>query len=301
MASLARALRAIVVVVAAVAVATTPASAQIQPGTKYRGGDVLSDPESGLRLTMPAGWSGQLSPDGEVFLMAPDSGDGRIIVLADELSEDDARRQLGDVIDLGGGLRLTPVSPIKSVATSHLSADYSVAGAGSPHVATVDVRLMSSGVGVAFILLAPPATADSQRRAMREFAFSLGVTDTSSALATSAQGASNDAWEPYLRGKYLARFFTRTGYTESTELWLCSDGTFAYVSQGGGFGGGASGAARGSGGGRWSATGAGKNGSLTLHWSSGGRTTMKLLYDYEQNRMYINDERVLRGKNERCR
>jgi hypothetical protein len=274
--------------------------AQVLPGQVYRGGDVVSDPQSGLRLTMPDGWSGQLSRDGEFFVMVPDSGEGTIVVVADELTDAAARRQLGEVIDLGGGVKLRPGGQVHEVATGHYSADFEVEGSDSPRVATVDVRIANSGLGVAFVLLSPPSTADSLRGDMRELAFSLGVIDSKVTPATATAGGG-DAWEPYLRGRYLARYFTRTGYTESTELWLCSDGTFAYRSQGGGFGGGASGAAQASGSGAWSATGAGKSGTLILTWSSGGSTTLELGYDYEQDRMYLNGERVLRGTNERCR
>jgi hypothetical protein len=83
-------------------------------------------------------------------------------------------------------------------------------------------------------------------------------------------------------------------------MWLCSDGTFAYDSQGGGFGGGASGAARATGGGRWSATGAGRSGTLTLLWGNGERSTFALEYDYDRDRLYVDGERMLRGANERC-
>lgn len=130
---------------------------------------------------------------------------------------------------------------------------------------------------------------------MRELALSLGVTEP------TAQGSGgNDEWEPYLRGRYLARFYTRTGYTESTELWLCSDGVFYFNNQSGGFGGGASGAFQGAGNGRWSASGAGATGSLDLEWSNGGQSTWPLEYDYDQNQLFVNGQRMLRGENERC-
>jgi len=126
-------------------------------------------------------------------------------------------------------------------------------------------------------------------------AFSLGVTEPATQTA-----AGNDEWEPFLRGLYLARYYTRTGYTESTELWLCSNGVFYYNSQGGGFGGGASGAAQSTGGGQWSATGAGKTGTLLLQWSNGERSSLALEYDYENNRVFVDGDRMLRGNNERC-
>ncbi len=280
---------------AVVALAATHAAAQIEPGRIYTGGQQISDPETGLRLTLPDGWRGRLSPDGLSFLLESEEGGGYIVVLGDELTEAEARTQMAQPLDLGDGIVLTPAGPIQDVAAGHLSARYSVSGPPSEFVGTVDVRLTQSGLGVAFILLSPPPAAEVQREAMREFAFSLGVE----APAVQEPGAA-DEWEPFLRGLYLARYFTRTGYTESTELWLCSNGTFYYDSQGGGFGGGASGAAQSRGQGRWSATGAGKTGTLTLAWSNGERTTLALEYDYEQNRVFVNGDRMLRGNNERC-
>jgi hypothetical protein len=277
-------------------VGTAPtAASQIQPGRIYRGGEQISDPSLGLRLTMPAGWQGRLAPDGESFQMESDAGGGYMVVLADRVTEAEARQRMAEPVDLGGGVVLTPASAVQDVAAGHLTAGYTVRGAPAEYVGTVDVRLTQSGLSVAFVLLSPPAAAAEQRETMREFAFSLGVEQP------VAPAGSGEEWEPYLRGLYLARYFTRTGYTESTQIWLCSDGTFSYDSQGGGFGGGASGAARAAGGGRWSATGAGERGTLVLDWSDGERTTFELRYDYGQNRVYLNGERMLRGKNERCR
>lgn len=278
------------------ALVATPVTAQIQPGRVYSGGERISDPSSGLHLTLPQGWRGQLSPDGSAFMLQSESGGGYMFVTADQMTEAQARAEMSQPVDLGNGVRLMPAGEIQQVATSHLSARYTVRGAPGEMLATADVRLTRDGLGVAFIVLSPPQSADAHREAMREFAFSLGMTEPQ---AQSAGGA--DEWEPYLRGRYLARYFTRTGYTESTELWLCSDHTFYYNSQGGGFGGGASGAAQATGGGRWSATGAGRTGTLQLQWGNGETSSWSLEYDYENDRVFVNGQRMLRGNNERCR
>lgn len=277
------------------ALCAVPATAQIQPGRVYGGGERIRDPESGLTLTLPAGWRGALSPDGSSFVMESEMGGGYMVVLADQLDEAEARAQLSRPIDLGAGVMLTPSGEIHEIATGHLSAGFEVGGAASEMVATVDVRLTQSGLGVAFVLLSPPPSAEGHRSSMRELALSLGVTE---AAAQAQHGG--DEWEPYLRGRYLARFFTRTGYTESTELWLCSDGTFWLNDQSGGFGGGASGAFQRLGGGRWYATGAGATGTLQLESSDGARVSWALEYDYDEDRLYVNGERMLRGENERC-
>ena len=276
------------------------ADAQIQPGRTYAGGEVISDPELGLRLTLPRGWRGLLAPDGSSFRLSPDSGTGYIVVLAEEMTEAEARRQMANPIDLGDGVVLRPQGAISEVASGHFSATYTVSGAPSRLDGSIDVRLARGGLGVAFILLSPPDASEAHRIIMREFAFSLGLAATPARPAPESAQSGNDAWEPFLRGLYMARYFTRTGYTDSTELWLCSDGTFRYRSLGGGFGGGASGAFQGTANGRWTATGVGKTGSLVLESSAGSRMTLALSYDYELNRVMVNGERWLRGRNEVC-
>lgn len=287
--------RALVVVVALLLVVGRPAAGQIQPGQVYLGGDRISDPSVGLALTLPQGWRGALAPDGSAFVMESESGGGYLVVMADQGTEAEARAQMAAPLDLGGGVVLRPEGEVRQIASGHLSARYTVSGTPTPLAGTVDVRITGGGLGVAFVLLSPPAAVERHRDEMRAFALSLGVSEP---VAQSAGG--QDEWEPYLRGAYLARFYTRTEYTESTELWLCADGTFYLNDQAGGFGGGASGAVQGLGQGRWSATGSGATGTLTLQWSNGERSTWELEYDYELNRTYVNGARWLRGENDRC-
>lgn len=278
-----------------VALTASPAASQIEPGRVYNGGDQIRDPDSGLTLTLPDGWRGALAPDGASFQMEPLTADAFLVVIADLLTEEEARSQMTQPVPLGNGVVLTPAGEIREIAERHLSASYAVSGAPAELQGTVDVRLTQDGLGVAFVLLTPEGSSDTHLASMRQLALSLGVTEP-----TAQSAGGDDEWQPYLRGRYLARFFTRTGYTESTELWLCSDGTFYFNDQAGGFGGGASGAVQGTGNGRWSATGAGATGTLHLEWSGGGRSDWDLEYDYDQDRLYLNGDRMLRGENERC-
>ena len=290
-------LGAAAIVAAGLGPGTGPLSAQIQPGRLYGPGEVISEPSVGLSLTIPTGWRGALAPDGSMFMLEPLAGTGVIFVVADELSEEEARAEMDRPLDLRNGIVLTPIGEIREISAGHLSRPVLVQGAPTEMVGTVDVRLTGDGLGVAFILLSPTAQAVPQAEAMRTFALSLGMGEP--AVRTSTD-AADDAWEPYLRGRYLARYHTTSGYTESTELWLCSDGSFHFDDQAGGFGGGASGAFQGVGGGRWSATGAGASGTLTLEWSNGERSSWALEYDYGKNELYIEGSRWLRGSNERC-
>ncbi len=37
-----------------------------------------------------------------------------------------------------------------------------------------------------------------------------------------------------------------------------------------------------------------------LQWSNGEQSSMSLEYDYEQDRVFVSGDRMLRGNNERC-
>ena len=87
------------------------------------------------------------------------------------------------------------------------------------------------------------------------------------------------------------RYYTDSGYTDEQHLWLCSDGTFARRGAAGGFGGGASGAFQSDSTGRWQATGAGANGTLTLQYSDGSVARHELYWDYEKNRLHLDGKR----------
>lgn len=274
------------------------AAAQIEPGRVYAAGERITDPTSRLSVTLPAGWRGALAPDGNAFAMEATAGDAYILLVGERATEAEVRSDLSDPIELGDGLVLSPAGSIREVGPGHLSADFSVRGAPSELMGRVDVRVMDTGVALAFILLSPPASAERHVSALDEL---VGSLRADGAVAASTSADESDEWEPYLRGRYLVRYFTGSDYNESTELWLCSDGTFHFDDRSGGFGPGASGAYQGRGGGTWSATGAGRTGSLILRWSTGARNSWSLEYDYQEDRLLLNGEQWLRGENQRCR
>lgn len=279
-------------------VSVSPAEAQIEPGRVYAAGEIVSDPSVGLTLTIPHGWRGALAPDGQTFLLERTAGVGLMIVAGDQATEAEARAQLAAPVPLGNGVVLSPAGEIEQIAAGHLSTPFDVSGGATADLrGRVDVRLTDTGLAIAFMLITPAAEYDERVGDLRGLALSLGVTEP--ATPPEAAGGSDD-WDPFLRGAYLARFYTASGYTESTELWLCTDGTFRFNDQAGGYGPGASGAYQNANAGRWSATGTGATGTLTLEWANGERSTWSLEYDYDQGRTYVNGDRWLRGENERC-
>ena len=164
-------------------------SAQIQPGRVYQAGEIISEPSAGLSLTIPGGWRGALAPDGSMFMLEPVVGTGVMFVIADQIGEPEARAEMSKPLDLRNGIILTPAGEIREISSGHLSRPFVVQGAPMDMQGTVEVRLTSNGLGVAFILLSPPAQADPQLDAMRTFALSLGVTEPAQPAAAVHAGA----------------------------------------------------------------------------------------------------------------
>ncbi|NNE07506.1 MAG: hypothetical protein HKN20_02980, partial [Gemmatimonadetes bacterium] len=105
-------------------------------------------------------------------------------------------------------------------------------------------------------------------------------------------GHPSGNWAAELTGRKLTYFFTRTGYTEEDYIWLCADGRFYHSMQGGGFGGGASGAFASSNGGRWSASGGAGAGALTLQYNDGQSATYAL--SLEGTKLFLDGKRYFR-------
>ena len=106
-------------------------------------------------------------------------------------------------------------------------------------------------------------------------------------------------WLTYLKGKHIVRFFTGSGYSEEQHIWLCSNGNYIRRFDSGGFGSGASGAVQANYDGSWTATGQGERGRLILN-SADGRVSFNLRWDYDRNRLYVDEKRWLHDKNNAC-
>ena len=282
---------------------TGPAKAEVaRQGKLYPGGTLLEAPDVGVAFTVPEGWQA-LWPQGSEFLvMQPSDNQVMILAIVQEASEQEIRATMAAAIPLDSNVVLTPTSAVER-RDGALEARYDVGGGQIPLKAWGGARASEHGVAVAFVLAAP---ADRLERHLPTARALIGSPDLFSApagAATATEDAdqSGDRWDVYLKGRYLARYYTTTGYTDETHLWLCSDGTFIRSGAAGGFGGGASGAFQGGSSGRWQATGAGANGQLTLRFGDGSVAQHELFYDYDKDQLFVDGKRWLRGDNERCR
>ncbi|MDX1503954.1 MAG: hypothetical protein R3325_16465 [Thermoanaerobaculia bacterium] len=282
--------------------ALPPAALAVVPeaGTVYEGGTFVESPELGLGFLVPDGWRGQLSPDEELFVMVSSRHPGMLLAYAEETTLDETVRTMSAPVDLGDGVRLEPLGELDRRA-GFLSREFEVHGA-SPPAAAYARAIHSEGVTVSFVALVPEASIADGRRWVARLHTSLKRVAPPAPPAgggASSGSSTSDRWDDYLRGKHLVRFYTTTGFTSERHLWLCSDGSFAYSDESGGFGGGASGAFAGSSRGRWTATGVGDHGSLLLEYADGGTATYELTY--RDGKVLLDGDHWLRDANSFCR
>ena len=299
----------VVVVVAAVVLACLPAAAdpagtatEIEPGRVYDGGARLQVGEYGVTFTVPTGWRGALPQGSEYFIMEPTGGGAMLLATGDEGSLAELRTLLSAPLDLGDGIILRPTGSL-AVEGSEVRGQYRAEGSAQPLVGRVVARAGAHGIAVVYGLLAAPDQIERHLAALDLLAASTEMTPRPGAAGGQGGAARSggDSWAEYLKGKYLVRYYTQTGFTDEQHLWLCSDGTFYRSASSGGFGGGASGAFRGDSSGRWQADGAGESGSLTLRYGDGSVVRHELTYDYDADKLYLDDKRWLRDRNEHCR
>lgn len=279
---------------------------EVRQGVLYQGGTRLESSEDGVAFVVPKGWQA-VWPAGSEFLVMqqPSDPDTTLLVTVQEASEAEIRTTMSTPIDLGDGIVLLPTRAVEQRGSA-LEASYQVAGAPKPLIARGAAR-SRSGTALAFVLVGPSETLDSHLGTFRELVdgAQLAAPAAPSAGGGGASGGSSgggsDRWDAYLKGKYIVRYYTSSGYTDETHLWLCSDGSFYRRGAAGGFGGGASGAFDASSSGRWQATGAGANGTLILRYGDGSVAEHSLRWDYGESKLYVDDKRWLHGENERCR
>lgn len=273
-----------------------------RPGQIYPGGTTLSLSSLGLSLSIPTAWRGALSPDGEALQMEPTAGGAMLLAYADHLSPEDTYTTLQGPIPLDSGLTLQLNGKITRRG-SELSAQYSIPLQPSLHSLGQAVS-NANGTSVALFLIAPATNIDAYRSALQAAFNSINFHPLPSATPTSdtaKQNSGRDLWSDYLKGKHIVRFFTASGYSEEQHIWLCSDGGYYRSFDGGGWGGGASGAFQSQYAGKWQATGAGEHGQLQLQDNSGKVSTYQLRWDFKQNRLYVDGKRWLHDKNGACR
>lgn len=290
---------------------------EVKQGVIYQAGTLVESSELGAAFNIPQGWQGAWPPGTEFFVLESSNLQANMFMLFDTLSKQQLSEQMSQTIALDGGIALQPQGAPTS-KNKLLSGRYTVIGSPQSMQAYVVARELRTGLSVALIALSRASAsqvdqvADSLLAAMQSRAVKLAQPQ----LSNTAGGQS---WQEYMRGRYIARFYTGSGYHEKQELWLCSDGTFYSSFNAGGFSmSGASGAIENGGRGLWKAQGStAGTGTLILQfgagkvsqgsapgfdWSESSAGGERRVHQLALNdKLYLDNKQWLRGDNNYCR
>jgi hypothetical protein len=310
--------RLLVVLLFVVFSAPAPA-AEIRQGQQYAGGTLLESSDAGIALRVPEGWHAAWPAGSEMLILAIPDGTGYIFVHVAEMNEGGATELMAQPVPLGDGIVLQPASSAGKDADGLISARYRVTGAPQPWTAQIKTRIGPHGVGAAFVTLGEPEKFDAIATTARALALATQFDKPVTPQPAVTQSGDGANWQDYMRGRYVVRYYTGSGYTEEDHIWLCSDGTFHRSTASGGFGGGASGAFGGRANGRWQASGVtGAMGELALQYGPGAVTENSTTFgewteqsagydrivfslEIHNKKLYLNGKQWFRDSNQKCR
>ncbi len=289
------------------------AAEPLQPGRLYEGETIIDVPELGLAITLPSGWKGLLPQGASTFVMESDATQANLFLMGDRMSSEELRRSMGQQIPLDAGVVLQPVSEVRD-NNGWLEADYSIPGQPSLK-ARIKAQTGTAGIAFAIIAIADDARLEDAMNGADLVARSVTFSEP---VQPPAPPGLEGNWQDYMKGRYVVRLYTGSGYYEEEHIWLCSDGSFYRNSSAGSADlGGASAAYGGRGEGVWKAEGQlAAAGQLVLRygatsfegnadfgsWQTQGGPS-ELHYDLRMtdDKLYLNDKRWFRDGNQRCR
>ncbi len=293
---------------------------EIQQGQQYEAGALLESSAAGTALSVPTGWIAGWPQDSSMLVLARTDNQGTIFVYVEEFTAESAAQLMAQPVPLGGGIILTPVSAPATGSGGTLTADYTVSGTPQALRGRILTRIGGHGVGAAFIAVATNGAFGGVLATTVSLVESVQFRQPAVAQAAAGNsGGDGGSWQDYMRGRYVVRFYTSSGYTEEDHIWLCSDGSFYRHNASGGFGGGVSGAFDGQGNGRWRANGSTNSiGELVLQYGAGSISETGTTFGewteqgrgYEQasfslqlgdGKLYLNEQKWFRDSNQRCR
>jgi hypothetical protein len=289
----------------------------LRAGVTYQGGETVDAPDYGVSILVPKGWTGILPAQSEFFILRQARGPATVLVYVDAIGIEELKRKISSPIPADQYV-LRPSSKLKKTSLGW-SMKYTITPPSDQFSGAEVLAIHRHQTALAFIELSPlsgPATADLQdvgsaakgqesvaasvlKRLAKSARISKRAAMTQARQQKAQSEAGPNAWRSYMAGRHVIRYFTSSGYSEESHLWLCSNGHFLDSMKTGGYGGGASGASAGRSAGSWSATGQiHANGRLILRYSDGRQSTHDL--SLSNRKLYIDGKQWMRDKNQRC-
>lgn len=276
---------------------------EVQQGQLYQANTPLKSSQFGITFTIPDHWQGMWPQGSEFFILERQNPVANIFILIEQVSDQELQQLMSQPIPLDQSLIL---KPIKSPQKQHNFwwGDYSVSN--SPELAAhIAATNGSNKTTVAFIGISPVQSKQTLTETLQHLSKQLTfnpISNSGQKQFTQQNNPQNKGqkWNDYLKGRYLIRLYTGSGYSEKEELWLCSNGVFHRSSNSGGYTAGvASGSFGSQNSGRWQAQGVtNQTGQLILRYGDGSTGSYQLSFDGDK--LYLNSSRWFRDRNDYC-
>lgn len=271
------------------------AQEQLQEGILYNRSNILTVPDYGIQFQLPAGWSGMLPVGADKFVMASQDNNSTVILLGDRMPEAVAKEELSKPVQLDQTITLVPEgAPVKE--GSLWTMNYLVNGAQAVK-SSVIFRSGPHGYSFAGVLISLPAVYERDLASLKDI-----LAKAVFSKPVVRDDGNIGEWRNYLAGRALKYYNTTSGYSTTDFIYLCRDGSFYRSNNDTSVSSLGTGVSQGSSAGKWSATGSGNEGMLTLTYSDGNVTTLKISYG-EGNKgkgVYLNNSRYYLDSNGYC-
>lgn len=271
-------------------------SKRIQPGKVYEAGEALYAPRLGFRAAVPAGWTGVLPRQSEVFLLTSTTSGAEIFVLGREKGPIDLLKQVWDEgVDMNGQIGLkTKNSTLKNgvlAAEVVATGDYINKGFRGYAVA----RCGDSGPCVTALGVMPSGEYDAVKKVVDAF-----MTSSLFEAPSLASPYGDFVWKEFLTNKMVTTYAFLEDGSKETTVHLCANGKFTAKVKKKGILQHQNPEYKGKLTGTWSAEGIGEKGKLHLVFDKGlPDLTTELTIKEEQ--IYAGLERYFVGNSDQCK
>jgi hypothetical protein len=113
--------------------------------------------------------------------------------------------------------------------------------------------------------------------------------------------AGNSQLENAFRGKHLLYLYTASGFSERTDIYLCSSGAFIFKANSSSLSANGSGAVDGNSDGKWKILSSGNNASLILQFNNGSTRQYSISARQANNEIGLNGKRFFVQNHNQCR
>lgn len=272
---------------------------ELQENVRYEGGTQISISSLGVTFPVPPGWHGGVTPGSPYMVLADNTNEVTIIILADEMKEAEILGQLQQKMSIDEGISIEPVGKVQREAQRWWG-EYKVIGADDMKC-YAEIRLGSYNIGVGCIVLSLPSASERGKNAA--FYVLDHMSFRSPQTNTAVLGLPDKPYQDYLKVKSLRYSYSQGDFTDTDLIHLCSNGTYKRSKES--HPGSASGSAttHETSEGTWEATGQGAEGILILHGKNGARNEFKLQYRSGAKGvgLYLNGYRYFIEDNNQCR